>query len=207
MTRGLISFALINSEHEMLIHVGDKTHRNIIKTLSLHLDYSVDKTRTFKRSPLIDDQIITLIISKGLAFVAVSEPSLRLRIVLAFLCEMMLLDQTCTVSRIRKHIKERMEFYSSNPDADKIRAILSDVEKTKETLHACIEKLLERNERLEILSQKCDVLEEKAAVMLTVSKKLNWREYWKVKKCIIIGGGIAFISTAAIIGGVIASLT
>jgi len=39
-----------------------------------------------------------------------------------------------------------------------------------------------------------------------VSNYLSWKEWWRTKKCGIIGGGVAVLATTAAVGGVAGTL-
>lgn len=86
-------------------------------------------------------------------------------------------------------IKERMDFYNSD-DADKsidnIGAVKSQIEDVKDVMVQNIEKVLERGEKIELLVDKTDQLNQQAFRFQSSSRSLRRAMYWKKMKCYAI---------------------
>lgn len=107
---------------------------------------------------------------------------------------------------IYQHIKERMEYYSDEK-VDKISQIEKDIDDTKNIMKDNLQILLERHEKIEMLEQQADNLQKKSDEMFKSSKDLHWKEYWKNKKCIIIGGSATALAAVLVVAGIIGSIT
>ncbi|CAG8452498.1 7072_t:CDS:2 [Paraglomus brasilianum] len=66
------------------------------------------------------------------------------------------------MNEFSKIIAERMEYYSSNPNADRIRQVHGEIEQVKDVMVHNIERVLERGERIELLVDKTDSLNQQA---------------------------------------------
>lgn len=62
-------------------------------------------------------------------------------------------------------IKERMDFYSSNKNIDKLSALKETVEQTKNVLLENIDKVLARGEKVELLVKKTEHMSDQAVSM------------------------------------------
>lgn len=105
-------------------------------------------------------------------------------------------------------IQERMDFYNSD-EADKtidnIGAVKSQIEDVKSVMVENIEKVLERGEKIELLVDKTDRLNQQAFRFESSSRNLRRAMYWRQMRCY---AGIAtavvfliFIATASMCGG------
>lgn len=54
------------------------------------------------------------------------------------------------------------EYFSNNPNADKVRKVQADIDDVKSIMVQNIERLLERGEKIELLVSRADVLNEQA---------------------------------------------
>ena len=84
--------------------------------------------------------------------VAVCDDMFPRRLVFAFL------ERVSAGNPTKNFILSEMEFFSTNPDADKIRRIQTDVNEVKDLMMENISKVLYRGERLEDIDRKTDDL-------------------------------------------------
>lgn len=93
-------------------------------------------------------------------------------------------------------IRERMDFYNSE-DADRsidnIGAVKSQIEDVKDVMVQNIEKVLERGEKIELLVDKTDRLNQQAFRFEASSRSLRRALYWKKMRCYAIVGVIAVL--------------
>ena len=172
---------------------------------SVNLD--VPTTRVFRPSSTIR-RCIVIVVNNQTAYMATATAEFPCRVALAFVQAATKLMATHSAARphvLTKHIRDAMEWYSSK-DADVIRSIRSDADETKDILHDCIERLLQRSELLENMEQKTQNLQDQAARMVRLSDRLSWKEYWKAKRCAILGGAAAVIVVGASIAAAATSL-
>jgi hypothetical protein len=219
-----ITFACILDEGVLapLVEAGQPIRKEVLTRIAQNIDFQVNATRVFRESPLVGDKSLVIIVRNHKAYIATFSPQLSIRIAIAYLLEMI---QSFEIdpklhpggeknkkrnSEVYKHMRilmeDRMYFYSYDPEADKFRSIFKDVDDTKLVLHDCIEKLLERTQKTEILEEKTILLSNQASKMKLLATELSWKEYWKTKKCAIIGGATAVLTTTVVIGGVVAAL-
>ena len=106
-------------------------------------------------------------------------------------------------------IQERMDFYNSD-EADKtidnIGAVKSQIEDVKSVMVQNIEKVLERGEKIELLVDKTDRLNQQAFRFESSSRNLRRAMYWRQMRC-YAGLGLAvvfliFIASASMCGGI-----
>ena len=106
-------------------------------------------------------------------------------------------------------IQERMDFYNSD-EADKtidnIGAVKSQIEDVKSVMVQNIEKVLERGEKIELLVDKTDRLNQQAFRFESSSRNLRRAMYWRQMRC-YAGLGLAvvfliFFARASMCGGI-----
>eukprot|EP00010_Vexillifera_abyssalis_P007513 CAMPEP_0201548408 /NCGR_PEP_ID=MMETSP0173_2-20130828/4942_1 /ASSEMBLY_ACC=CAM_ASM_000268 /TAXON_ID=218659 /ORGANISM="Vexillifera sp., Strain DIVA3 564/2" /LENGTH=214 /DNA_ID=CAMNT_0047957781 /DNA_START=48 /DNA_END=692 /DNA_ORIENTATION=+ len=89
----------------------------------------------------------------------------------------------------RDFVKKEMEFFNSNPDADKIRGLRTKVQEVTDVMKDNIERVLERGERLEDLEQRSEALQDSAVEFHSRAKQLRCelcKKNWKLTIIIII---------------------
>jgi vesicle-associated membrane protein 7 len=115
----------------------------------------------------------------------------------------------CYNEAFSKVLQERMEFYNA-PDADlqigdSIGAVKSQIEDVKSVMVQNIEKVLERGEKIELLVDKTDRLNQQAFRFESSSRSLRRTMYWRKIRCYIgIGVAVAFllfVASATLCGG------
>jgi vesicle-associated membrane protein 7 len=105
-------------------------------------------------------------------------------------------------------LRERMGYYN-NPDneraVDSIGAVKNQIDEVKENMVQNISNLLERGERLELLVEKTDNLNQQAFRFESSGRSLRRAMYWRQMRC-YAGVGVAiifliFIAAASMCGG------
>merc|ERR1712157_600360 len=79
-----------------------------------------------------------------------------------------------------------MEYYSNNPEADRMSKLKSDIGGVKSTMVTNIEKVLERGERIELLVDKAESLENRAVHFKKNASVLKRSLWWKNVKLIVV---------------------
>jgi len=104
-------------------------------------------------------------------------------------------------------LKNLMEYYSHNPNADKITKVKGEIDEVKTVMVQNIEKVLERGERIELLVDRTETLTQNAFKFKkssTVLKNSMWRKNIKLIIIIIIIVLILlYIIIASVCGGLI----
>lgn len=106
-------------------------------------------------------------------------------------------------------IADRMLFYNSD-DAeagiDNIGAVKSQIEDVKGVMVQNIEKVLERGEKIELLVDKTDRLNQQAFRFESSSRNLRRTLYWRKMRCYAAVGAavvfLVFVASASMCGGV-----
>merc|ERR1712137_961755 len=89
-----------------------------------------------------------------------------------------------------------MDFYNSDEadrTIDNIGAVRSQIDEVKDVMVQNIEKVLERGEKIELLVDKTDRLNQQAFRFDSSSRQLRRAMYWKRMRCYIIIGVVAVL--------------
>eukprot|EP01135_Chromosphaera_perkinsii_P001532 Nk52_evm2s207 gene=Nk52_evmTU2s207 len=95
-------------------------------------------------------------------------------------------------------LAERMEYYSTDEAADKIDQVRSQIDGIRDVMIKNIEKVLERDEKIEVLRSRTDELENSAVRFRRTTKRVHDQIWWKRMKLRIILGIIAGIVIAVV---------
>jgi len=85
-------------------------------------------------------------------------------------------------------IKERMDYYNSsdvNSTIDSLGAVRNQIDEVKDVMVQNIEKVLERGEKIELLVDKTDRLNQQAFRFEVSSRNLRRHLYWRKVRSII----------------------
>eukprot|EP01094_Clydonella_sp_ATCC50884_P012143 TRINITY_DN2205_c0_g1_i1.p2 TRINITY_DN2205_c0_g1~~TRINITY_DN2205_c0_g1_i1.p2 ORF type:complete len:234 (-),score=61.86 TRINITY_DN2205_c0_g1_i1:197-856(-) len=110
-------------------------------------------------------------------------------------------------SDFSRTLRTQMEFYNTNPAADKVKEVTEQLDEVKNVMSQNIEKVLNRGERIELLVDKTSHLEASSNTFRKRSESLKWAMIMKNVKLII--GGIclllivAYFITAIVCRGII----
>ncbi len=94
-----------------------------------------------------------------------------------------------------KVIQDRMDYYNSaGSHVDSISAVQNQIEDVKEVMVQNIEKVLERGEKIELLVDKTDRLNQQAFRFESSSRKLRAAMWWKNARSMTCWGmGVVFL--------------
>ncbi|CAO3564257.1 unnamed protein product [Mortierella alpina] len=105
------------------------------------------------------------------------------------------------MNEFSKTIAKQMEYFSTNPNADRIKQVQGEIEQVKDVMVHNIERVLERGERIELLVDKTDNLNQQAFAFKKRSTALKRTMWWKnTKLTIILGGVVVFLIYLIICG-------
>ena len=173
-------------------------------------------------SYVYDNYMFHYIVEEGLCFLCMSDELNKHRIPYAFLQDM---KERFTASYGRmepmqaiafaynedfsKVIQERMDYYNSDEadrTIDNIGAVKSQIDEVKGVMVQNIEKVLERGEKIELLVDKTDRLNQQAFRFESSSRSLRRAMYWRKMRCYVALGVAAvfliFIASATLCGGI-----
>lgn len=81
----------------------------------------------------------------------------------------------------RPTLEEKMRYYN-DPNVDRLGRVQREVESLREVMVSNIENVLERGERLELLVDKTDGLDQNVVLFKTSATKLKQSMWWKEKR-------------------------
>jgi len=90
-------------------------------------------------------------------------------------------------------LKQLMTYYNSNPSFTKAGEIIKDLQDAKNVMVENIEKLLDRDERLNIIAMKSNNLNQHSKNINYMSAKIKKQEKMKQMKTMLMMGGAAVI--------------
>ncbi|CAB4433000.1 unnamed protein product [Rhizophagus irregularis] len=97
------------------------------------------------------------------------------------------------MNEFSKVIEKQMKYFSNNPDVDKIKQVHGEVEQVKDVMVTNIERVLARGERIELLVNKTDNLNQQAFAFRKRSTALRRSMWWKNTKLMILLGFVIIL--------------
>lgn len=102
-------------------------------------------------------------------------------------------------------LQNQMDYYSNNPNADRITRVRNEIDEVKTVMVQNIEKVLERGERIELLVDRTENLNQTAFQFKKKATQVKRRMWWKNVKVlvilVIVVLVIAYAATAVACGG------
>ncbi|KAI7879889.1 vesicle-associated membrane protein 713-like protein [Lichtheimia hyalospora FSU 10163] len=90
-------------------------------------------------------------------------------------------------------LAKQMEYFSSNAGSDRLKQVHGEIEQVKDVMVHNIERVLERGERIELLVDKTDNLNQQAFAFKKRSTQLKRAMWWKNTKLMIMIGVLLFL--------------
>ena len=150
-----------------------------------------------KMSYVYDNHVFHYIVEEGITYLCMADSQER-RIPFAFLEDIKNRfkysygDQGRTAIAFQmnedfgRELQKQMEYYNANPAADNINRVRQQLDEVKGVMVQNIEKVLERGEKIELLVDKTDKLNQQAFKFEKQSKRLKTAMWWKNCKMTII---------------------
>ena len=91
-----------------------------------------------------------------------------------------------SASSFENELRSRMEYFNTDPNADRIRAARANIDKTREIMIENIDKVLARGEKIEILVNKTALMSETAVTMRKTATKVKRFMWWKNLKLSLV---------------------
>jgi len=151
-----------------------------------------------KMSYVYDRHIFHILVEDALTFLCMADEEFGRRIPFAFLDDIKNRFVALYASRGRtalayamnedfsRVLQKQMEYYSTNPNADKVTKVKEDLDNVKSVMVQNIEKVLDRGERIELLVDKTENLNQAAVKFKKQSTQLKKRMWWKNAKLYLI---------------------
>jgi len=154
---------------------------------------------TGKKSYTYNGYNFHTMIANGITFICVAKDSFGSRIPFGFLDDIQMmwrnryankgLDATAYTmnDEFSRTLKTKMDFYSNDSSADKIRAINVQLEEVKSQLMDNLDKVIERGENIERLVTKTEGLQSESAAFKTKANQVKKKMWWQnIKLWIVI---------------------
>jgi len=155
-----------------------------------------------KMSYVYDRHIFHYIVDDGITFLCLADEEFGRRIAFAFLEDIknrfkatygdrgktaLAYGMNADFSRV---LQNQMDYYSNNPNADRINRVRAEIDEVKSVMVHNIESVLERGERIELLVDRTENLNQTAFKFKKQSTQLKRAMWWKNVKIMII---LAFV--------------
>eukprot|EP01119_Soliformovum_irregulare_P008494 TRINITY_DN21614_c0_g1_i1.p1 TRINITY_DN21614_c0_g1~~TRINITY_DN21614_c0_g1_i1.p1 ORF type:complete len:262 (-),score=57.94 TRINITY_DN21614_c0_g1_i1:42-827(-) len=183
-------------------------------TIARRLIEQIPSSPDSKKSYSYESYNFHYLVEGGITYICMSDQNIGYRIPYAFLFDLnsrfkSMYGQTVHTAppmfmtdTFSRTMRDRMDFFSHDPNADKISKVKGDIDEVKRTMATNIEKVLERGEKIEVLVDKTDTLNQQAQSFKKKGTQLKRKMWWKNAKlccCLIIIGVL-------LIGGVTVGL-
>mmetsp|Transcript_42458 Transcript_42458/g.85432 ORF Transcript_42458/g.85432 Transcript_42458/m.85432 type:complete len:220 (-) Transcript_42458:69-728(-) len=176
------------------------------------VEASNDSDPTFN-SYTYDDHVFHMIIHHGVYYVAMATKDLERRIAYAFLEDIKAkfdekysdVVNTAVAYEMNKTfgkvLVERMEFYNSNPEADKVRKVRGEVDEVRQVMVENIERILDRGDKIELLVDKSEDLSAQASKFKRSAGHLQRRMWWaNCRVQTLIVGSVSVVILLIVLG-------
>mmetsp|Transcript_8663 Transcript_8663/g.10059 ORF Transcript_8663/g.10059 Transcript_8663/m.10059 type:complete len:223 (-) Transcript_8663:271-939(-) len=171
-----------------------------------------------KMTYVYDDYVFHYVVESGICYLCMSDEKNKHRLPYAFLQDMkdkflvqfgidaaLMAIAFSFNEEFAPVIQQRMEYYNSGGAMDNIDALKNQIEDVKEGMVQNIEKVLERGEKIELLVDKTDRLNQQAFRFESTSRNLRRHMYWRRMRnigiCSVVALIIIFILVAEGCGG------
>jgi len=151
-----------------------------------------------KMSYVYDRHIFHYVVADGITFLCMTDEEFGRRLPFSYLEDLHSRFKSSYGERGRTAVAYAMnqdfsrvmstlvDYYSNNPNADKISKVKGDVDEVKNVMVQNIEKVLERGERIELLVNKTETLSNNAFKFKKSSTALKRSMWWKNVKLILL---------------------
>jgi vesicle-associated membrane protein 7 len=90
-------------------------------------------------------------------------------------------------------LQKQMEFFSTDPSADRLSAVSATVDEVKSIMVHNIEQVLERGDRIELLVDKTETLSQRSTQFRKSATTLKRTMWWKNVKLLAIIGVVLLV--------------
>ncbi|KAL1931017.1 hypothetical protein VTP01DRAFT_10154 [Rhizomucor pusillus] len=151
-----------------------------------------------KLTYVYDRYLFHYICEDGITYMCMADDSFGRRIPFAFLQDLKdkflgtyskqraLHSPPYGLNEFSRVIAKQMEYFSNNPNSDRLKQVHGEIEQVKDVMVHNIERVLERGERIELLVDKTDNLNQQAFAFKKRSTQLKRAMWWKNTKLMIM---------------------
>lgn len=164
-----------------------------------------------KMSYVADRHIFHYIVEDGITYLCMADEEFGRRLPFAFLEDIknrfkatygdrgktaLAYGMNADFSRV---LQNQMDYYSNNPNADRITRVRNEIDEVKTVMVQNIEKVLERGERIELLVDRTENLNQTAFQFKKKATQVKRRMWWKNVKVMVI---LIFVVLVIVYGAV-----
>jgi vesicle-associated membrane protein 7 len=154
-----------------------------------------------------DNYVFHIVVDRGITFLCLADEKQKRRIPFLFLDDVRAKFQAAYGERattaiafamnqeFARVLQDRMDYFNDNPEADSLAKVKGQIEDVKGVMVDNIEKVLARGEKIELLVDKTEQLNQSAKKFQRASKSLKSAMWWKNVKM----WGLIFVITVIII--------
>ena len=158
-----------------------------------------------KMSYVYDRHVFHYIVDDGLTFLCMSVENFSRRLCFAFLEDIkgrfrssygdrgrvaVAYGMNAEFSRV---LHKQMDFFSSDPNADKLTQVSADVDEVRSIMVDNIEKVIDRGEKIDLLVDKTQNLSQRTVQFKTSATRLKNVMWWKNLKLILIIAAVVIV--------------
>jgi len=216
MTRGGIVFGGV-ADANGFVAVCSEEHfvENVINELleTKAIDFTVDHKKSLSSTGKTRGHTIQYMVEEEMLFISSARDGFPQRICFAFLQRLkdsffmqFRVDGKIKKSDLQAFLTTEMDFFSNNPEADKLRGLQSKVDQIKDIMHENVEKMLVRGEKIESIEDKAEDLRKTTKAFDKVTKKVRCamcRENVKMTICLAITLVVALVLIVGVVFAVI----
>jgi len=190
VSRGAVVLAEQGSDKTEAARAAPRVARRIIEKLS-----TANNRVTYSQ----DSHLYHILCENGIIYLCMADESFGRRIPFAFLEDVkqrfssqygatastaLAYAYNTEFSRV---LRQQMEYFSSNPNADSINKVKSEIAEVKNVMVENIEKVLDRGEKIELLMDKTDRLQGEASRFRGQARKLKNQMWWnKIRNMMLL---------------------
>eukprot|EP00929_Paragymnodinium_shiwhaense_P059430 TRINITY_DN29767_c0_g1_i1.p1 TRINITY_DN29767_c0_g1~~TRINITY_DN29767_c0_g1_i1.p1 ORF type:complete len:267 (+),score=71.23 TRINITY_DN29767_c0_g1_i1:112-912(+) len=149
--------------------------------------------------------------SSGLSFVCMADPKMLRRIPFAFLSNLQESflaryprEKTATAEEYEMHTQFRGELQTlmdkwNAPGADRLTAMMQKVQHINDSLMESIDKILERQEKIDILVKSSELLSQSSSSFVREANTLRRVMWWRNAKTLALIGGICLLAVLVLV--------
>lgn len=171
-----------------------------------------------KMSYVYDRHVFHYVVESGITYLCMADDQSRRRVAFAFLedCKIRFRSQYSEIMHkapaftmngdFAPILERQMAFYNSDRPADDLAKVKHQLDDVKNVMVENIEKVLQRGEKIELLVDKTDRLNQQAFKFEKTSKQLRTALFWKKVKMYAVAAAIlaalTLFVTMVVCGGV-----
>ncbi|KAJ1560713.1 hypothetical protein HK096_007520, partial [Nowakowskiella sp. JEL0078] len=166
-------------------------------TITSHILDKIPEDHDSKMTYVYDRYLFHYIQIDGIIFMCLSDDGFGRRIPFVFLEDLSkrfaslygnrgLTSIAYGLNEFSRTIASQIEYFNTSPEADKIRLVQGEITSVKDVMVQNIEKVLERGERIDILVDKTDTLNQASFAFKKRSTALRRAMWWKNTKLLAI---------------------